>query len=86
MARKNVMSVTDVGSLLVALRRYARNVMHGLKNTYANTRRIQMERLAIEIGVIVVVYLLGYRFGFKTCFDYLKEEIKKEKENENKTI
>lgn len=45
-----------------------------------------MERLALEIGVIIVVYLMGYRFGFKACFDYLKEEIKKEKGNENKTI
>ncbi len=35
-----------------------------------------MERLAIEIGVIIVVFLAGYRIGFKACYDYLMEELK----------
>lgn len=36
-----------------------------------------MERLAIEIGVIIIVYVLGYWMGYKACFDYLKEEVQK---------
>lgn len=36
-----------------------------------------MERLAIEIGVIIVVYLLSYRLGFSAGVEYLTEEVKK---------
>lgn len=35
-----------------------------------------MERLAIEIGVIIVVFIIGYWSGFRACFDYLMEEVK----------
>lgn len=35
-----------------------------------------MERLAIEIGVAIVVFILGYWMGFHACFDYLMEEVK----------
>ncbi len=34
-------------------------------------------RLAIEISVIIVVFLIGYRSGFKACYDYLSEEVQK---------
>lgn len=36
-----------------------------------------MERLAIEIGVVIIVYVLGYWMGYKACFDYLREELAK---------
>lgn len=32
-----------------------------------------MERLVIEIGVVIVVYVAGYKMGFKACYEYLKE-------------
>lgn len=40
-----------------------------------------MERLAIEIGVIIIVYVLGYWMGYRACFDYLMEELKKHRED-----
>lgn len=40
-----------------------------------------MERLAIEISVIIVVFFAGYRMGFKACYDYLMEELKNHKNN-----
>lgn len=40
-----------------------------------------MERLMLEIGVIIVVFLAGYRMGFKACFDYLQEELKNHMDN-----
>ena len=43
-----------------------------------------MERLAIEIGVIIVVFIMGYWMGFKACFDFLDEEVhKKIEEGDN---
>lgn len=40
-------------------------------------------RLAIEIGVVIVVFLIGYRSGFVACYDYLMEELKgKEEEHD----
>lgn len=42
----------------------------------ASARRIRMERIAIEIGVIIVVFIIGYWSGFRACFDYLMEEVK----------
>jgi hypothetical protein len=40
-----------------------------------------MERVAIEIGVIIIIYLIGYRMGFRACYDYLMEELKSHKNN-----
>lgn len=40
-----------------------------------------MERIAIEIGVIIVVYILGYWMGYRACFDYLMEELKKHRKD-----
>ena len=37
-----------------------------------------MERLAIEVGVVIVVFLIGYKIGFNACFEYLSGEIEKE--------
>ena len=39
-----------------------------------------MERLMIEGIMIIFVFVLGYWMGFKACFDYLMEEVKKFKE------
>ena len=39
-----------------------------------------MERVAIEIGIIIVIYLIGYRMGFRACYNYLKEKLDEEKE------
>ena len=36
-----------------------------------------MERLVLEIGLIIVAFLLGYWMGFRACFDYLRDELKK---------
>ena len=39
--------------------------------------------LALEIGVIIVVFLIGYRMGFHACFEYLMTELEnKKKESE----
>lgn len=43
-----------------------------------------MERIALEIGIIIIVYLIGYRMGFIACFDYLSEEMTKKNEQEYK--
>lgn len=40
-----------------------------------------MERLAIEVGVVIVVFLIGYKMGFRACFDYLMEELKNHRNN-----
>lgn len=39
-----------------------------------------MERLAIEIGVILLALIVGYRMGFIACFEYLNEEMRKHRE------
>lgn len=39
-------------------------------------------RLAIEIGVIIVVFLIGYRSGFMACYDYLMEELRNQDKND----
>ena len=43
-----------------------------------------MERIAIEIGVVIVVFILGYWMGYKACFDYLREELEKYRKEINK--
>lgn len=40
-----------------------------------------MIRIALEIGVIIVVFLIGYRMGFHACYEYLMEELKKHKKD-----
>ena len=35
-----------------------------------------MDRLAIEIGVAIVVFAIGYWMGFHACYEYLMEELK----------
>lgn len=42
-----------------------------------------MGKLAIEIGVILVVFILGYWMGFRACFYYLDEEIQKKMEEDD---
>ena len=37
-------------------------------------------KLAIEIGVVIVVFLIGYRSGFMACYDYLMEELEGKEE------
>ena len=39
-----------------------------------------MERLALEIAIIIIVYVIGYRMGFVACFRYLEEELKNKHE------
>ena len=36
-----------------------------------------MERIILDIGIVIVVFLIGYWMGFRACFDYLQEELKK---------
>lgn len=40
-------------------------------------------RLAIEIGVIIVVFLIGYRMGFKACYDFLMEQLENQDKSDN---
>lgn len=40
-----------------------------------------MDRLAIEIGVTIVVFAIGYWMGFHACYEYLMEEQKKHKKD-----
>lgn len=42
-----------------------------------------MERFIIDIAIIFVVYIAGYKMGYKACFDYIKEEFRKHKEKNN---
>lgn len=56
--------------------------MQFLINTSQKVRRAKMGKLAIEIGVILVVFILGYWMGFRACFDYLDEEIQKKMEED----
>lgn len=35
-----------------------------------------MERILIDIGLVIVALGMGYWMGFKACFDYLMEEVK----------
>ncbi len=39
-----------------------------------------MERILIDIGLVMVALGMGYWMGFKACFDYLKEELEKFRE------
>lgn len=41
----------------------------------AIARRIQMERLIIDIALIIVALGLGYWIGFKACFEFLMLEV-----------
>ena len=36
-----------------------------------------MERILIDIGLVIVALGMGYWMGYKACFDYLKEEVQK---------
>ena len=40
-----------------------------------------MDRLAIEIGVAIVVFAIGYWMGFHACYEYLMEELKNHKKD-----
>lgn len=35
-----------------------------------------MERLVIDIALVIVAIGMGYCMGFRACFDYLKQELK----------
>lgn len=41
-----------------------------------------MERLVLEIGIVFVVYLIGYRMGVSACFNDLCSELEKKKNQE----
>lgn len=36
-----------------------------------------MERIILEIALVIVAFMIGYWAGFRACFDYLQEELKK---------
>lgn len=40
-----------------------------------------MERLAIEITVVIFTYFIGYRLGFHACFKFLMDELQKHKKD-----
>lgn len=40
-----------------------------------------MERLAIEIGAALMLFLIGYKAGFHACYEYLMEELKNHKKD-----
>lgn len=40
-----------------------------------------MERLIIDIALIVVSIGFGYLTGYRACFDYLMEEVKKRRQD-----
>lgn len=40
-----------------------------------------MERLVIEVCVVIVVFILGYWMGFRACYEYLMEELKNYKKD-----
>ena len=42
-----------------------------------------MARIAFDIAIIWAVYLIGYKMGYKACFRYWVNELKKFKEKYN---
>lgn len=38
-------------------------------------------RLALEISIIIIVYLIGYKTGQRNCYDYLIEQLKNYKKD-----
>lgn len=36
-----------------------------------------MERIILDIALVIVAFMIGYWSGFRACFDYLQEELKK---------
>lgn len=42
-----------------------------------------MERLILEIGIVIIAFLIGYWMGFRACFGYLYEEIQKKMEEDD---
>ena len=40
-----------------------------------------MEKAALIIAVIYIVFVGGYRLGYKHCFEYLMEAVKRQREN-----
>ena len=40
-----------------------------------------MERLVIDIALVIVAIGMGYWMGYRACFDYLMEELKKHRED-----
>ena len=40
-----------------------------------------MGQLALTIGIIIVVFILGYWMGFRACFEYLTEELENYKKD-----
>ena len=45
-----------------------------------------MERLMIDLALIIVSLGIGYWAGFRACFDYLSEELKNKREQEERGI
>ena len=42
-----------------------------------------MQRIALEIAIVIFVYVLGYWMGFRACYDYLMDELKKHKKGQD---
>lgn len=42
-----------------------------------------MERIVIDFALVIVAIGLGYLMGFRACFDYLDEEIKRRQDENN---
>ena len=40
-----------------------------------------MDRLMIEISIVIIVFAIGYRMGFHACYKYLMEELKNHKKD-----
>lgn len=43
-----------------------------------------MERLAVEIGLIIIAIGMGYWMGFHACFDYLMQELEDHKQKQTR--
>ena len=39
--------------------------------------------LALTVGGILLVFLIGYWLGFRACFDYLVEELERKMEEDD---
>ena len=51
----------------------------------AIARRIQMERIIIDMGLVMVALGMGYWMGFRACFDYLMQELNEHKQKFTRT-
>lgn len=45
-----------------------------------------MERIILDIGLVIVAFMIGYWSGFRACFDYLMEELKEKRNDKRKVV